>query len=58
MNNPVAALITNDPRTNYVFCKEGAKLAPNNQINAESVDYLVPRDEQAIKKGVVSNSMT
>ena len=51
MNNPVAALITDDPRTNYVFCKEGDKLAPNNQIDTERVDYLVPRDEEAIKKG-------
>ena len=51
MNNPVAALITNDPRTNYYFCKEGDNLAPSNQIGEEHIDYLVPRDETAINKG-------
>ena len=51
MNKPTAMIYTDNPKTNYAFCKPGDMLINPNTIDPGQLDYNVPRDTDAIKKG-------
>jgi hypothetical protein len=51
MNKPTAIMYTDNPKTNYAFCKPGHRLVKPQTINEEHIDYTVPRTVGAIKKG-------
>ena len=51
MNTPTAILCTDNPKTNYEFCKPGDLLVKPESVHPNHLDYNVPRDADAIKKG-------
>ena len=55
MNKPTAMIYTDNPKTNYEFCKPGTRLVKPHTIDPGQLDYNVPRDEEAIRKGHVED---